>query len=49
MQAKCVRTGGMNLTHCKVYVILDKASHGKVEVLDDSGSRVWVDADCFMF
>lgn len=49
MKAKCVRTGGMNLTQCNLYVILDTASHGKVEVIDDSGYRVWVDADCFMF
>lgn len=49
MKAKCVRTGGFNLTQCQFYTILDNSAHGKVEVQDDNGSRIWVAADCFLF
>jgi len=49
-QAECVKETNLDVTICKTYVILDEDKViNKVKIIDDKGTVVWVDTDCFRF
>lgn len=48
MNVQCIKQSNLAITLCKFYQILNQDTNvRKVQIYDDNGSVVWVDADCF--
>lgn len=44
----CVKDTSLDVTVCKTYEVLDEDQvKEKVKIIDDKGTVVWVDLDCF--